>query len=138
MTHTPARMRFYLTLLTLLVASAHLSLMILGIANRLTYSVPSRYLFLEQTLANPLWVVLHGFCFVMLVSAVITNKAHVTALGAATGVMGTWAFLSFLWGLSALSGPSLAGPVLGTAMSVLSYILTSVWAIAPKHQDRTL
>lgn len=124
--------------LTLLVASGHLSLMVLGLINRLTFSVPSRYALLEQTLANPLWVVLHGFCFAWIVISVIANKGRVHALGAATGVMSFWAFLSLLWGLSASNGPSLSGPVLGGGMATLSYILTSVWAAERKHHERTV
>lgn len=126
------RTRIYLTLL---VAAGHLSLVILGLADRLTYSVPSRYALLEQTLANPLWVMLHGVCFIWIVIAVIANKGHVHALGAATGVMAAWAFLSLLWGLSATTGPSLAGPILGGGMSTLSYILTAVWASVPKQNE---
>lgn len=132
--HTPPhrKTRIYLTLL---VAMGHLSLVILGLADRLTYSVPSRYVFLETTLSNPLWVMLHGFCFIWIVGTVIANKAHVHALAAATGVMAAWAFLSLLWGLSASIGPSLAGPVLGGGMATLSYILTSVWASVPKNHE---
>ena len=138
MTHTPVRMRLYMNFLTLLVAASHLSLAILGLSNRLAYSVPPRYQFLEQTLSNPLWAVLHGLCFALIMSAVIANKHHVPALSSATGVMAAWAFLSLLWGLSSLQvqGPSLAGPVLGGAISTLSYILTSIWASLPGRQER--
>lgn len=127
-----------MTLLTLLVAAAHLSLMILGIIGRLRYSVPSGHQFLEHTLANPIWVILHGLCFVMIVSAVSANKAQVPALGAATGVMGSWVFLSFLWGLSSPAEPSLASPVLGAVVTALAYVLTSEWAHIKRHRERTL
>lgn len=109
--------------------------MLLGLADRLTYSVSPGYDLLEKTLSNDLWVALHGLCFAGIVISVAIDKAHVYALGAATGVMSAWAFLSLLWGLSASSGPSLSGPVLAGGMATLSYILTASWAKVPRHHE---
>lgn len=122
--------------LTMVVATSHFFLMLLGVFGRLSYSVPSRYVFLLQTLTNPLWVILHGVCFLALIIALYKNKGQVTALGAATGVMGSWAFLDLLWGLTTLTPVSLPGPILAGAIATLSYLLTNSWARLPRVQER--
>jgi hypothetical protein len=118
--------------LTLIVAASQFLLMALGVANRLSFSVPTRYPLLQQTLNSPVWTIFHGLCFVAIVVALKRGKGIVTALGAATGVLSAWAFLSLLWGLSTPTPVSLAGPILGGAIATLSYLLTISWARAPR------
>lgn len=118
--------------LALVVAISHLMLMTLGVAHRLSFSVPTRYLLLEQTLDSSLWTLLHGACFIAILITLKLDKGQVTALGAATGVMGAWAFLSLLWGLTTASPVSLAGPMLAAGIAALSYLLTISWARAPR------
>lgn len=124
------RSRVYLALV---VAGSHFTLMILGLTDRLAFTLPTRYELLTVTLENPMWLILHGACFVALVVTLKVNRGVIQALGAATGVMGSWAFLSFLWGLTTPTPVSLAGPVLGGGIATLSYLLTIAWARSP-HQ----
>lgn len=124
--------------LALVVAVSHFALMTLGLSNRLTFAVPTHYELLSQTLTSSLWIVLHGACFLsVIITLYFYRKGIVTALGAATGVMGAWAFLSFLWGLTTETPVSLAGPVLGGGITTLSYLLTISWARAPQVHERT-
>ena len=122
--------------LTMVVATSHFFLMLLGLFDRLSFSVPSRYILLLQTLTNPLWIVLHGACFLAIIISLYRNRGQVTALGAATGVMGSWAFLDLLWGLTTLTPVSLPGPILASGIASLSYILTISWARPPRVQER--
>lgn len=123
------------TYLTLVVAASHFVLMALGIVHRLSFSVPTRYVLLEQTLDSALWTIFHGACFIALIVVLRRRKGIVTALGAATGVMGAWAFLSLLWGLTTPTPVSLTGPALGGGMATLSYLLTIAWARSPKSTN---
>lgn len=128
------RSRVYLALI---VAFSHLVLMILGITDRLAFTVPTRYELLKITLENPMWFILHGACFLAIVITLKVNSGVIQALASATGVMGSWAFLSFLWGLTTPTPVSLAGPVLGGAIATLSYLLTIAWARSPQVHERT-
>lgn len=127
------RNRIYLTFI---VAVSHFLLMMLGIVNRLGFGIPTRYPLLLQTLDSSLWTIFHGLCFIGLVFAISKRKGHVTALAAATGVMGAWAFLSLLWGLSTPTPVSLAGPILAGGIATLSYLLTISWARAPRVHNK--
>jgi hypothetical protein len=122
--------------LTLVVAAGHLALMVLGLVNRLSFSVPTRYSLLEQTLDNSLWTILQGACFVAIIIALKLKKGMVPALSAATGVMAAWSFLNLLWGFSTPTAVSLAGPVLGGGMATLAYMLTISWARSPKSREK--
>lgn len=128
------RSRVYLSLV---VAGSHFALMLLGLTDRLAFTLPTRYELLTITLENPMWFILHSICFVSIIGALKMDRGVIQALGAATGVMGAWAFLSLLWGLTTPTPVSLAGPVLGGAVATLSYLLTISWARSPHVHERT-
>lgn len=115
--------------MTLAIAVAHASLALLGVSGRLQFSVPSRYPLLVQVMGNDLWVWLHATAAIALVVSLIAHRLEVTTLSAATGIMGTWSFLSLLWGLSVPNNPvSLVGPILGCGIATMAYLLTLSWA----------
>lgn len=119
--------------LSYVVASSHFLLTVLGLFDRLEFTVPTRYLLLGQTLDSRLWTLFHALCFIAIFLTIWLKRGEVSALGAATGVMGAWSFLSLLWGLSTPTPVSLAGPILGTGIAILSYMLTLSWARSPRN-----
>jgi hypothetical protein len=122
------RLRIYLTLV---IATAHGALALLGVAGRLQFSVPSRYPLLVEVMGNDLWVWLHAAAAAALVTSLVLRRYEVSALGAATGIMGAWSFLNLLWGLSVVNNPvSLVGPVLGGGVATVAYLLCLSWARA--------
>ena len=128
------RSRVYLALV---VSGSHFALMVLGLTDRLAFTLPTRYELLTVTLENPMWFIFHGICFITIIITLKIDRGVIQALGAATGVMGAWGFLSFLWGLTTPTPVSLAGPVLGFAVATLSYLLTIAWARSPHVHERT-
>jgi len=122
------RLRIYLTLV---IATAHGALALLGVAGRLQFSVPSRYPLLVEIMGNDLWVWLHGLAAAALGASLTARRYEVSALGAATGIMGAWSFLNLLWGLSVVNNPvSLVGPILGGAVTSMAYLLCLSWTRA--------
>jgi hypothetical protein len=127
----PAAERYYKfkSGMSLAVAAAHTTLAVLGAIGRLSYSVPSRYPLLLELVGNPIWTWLHAGAAIAIITALTFRRWQVSALAAATGVMGAWSCLTLLWGLSTVSNiVSLAGPMMGGFVALLSYLLTQSWA----------
>lgn len=119
------RIRVYLALVIVL---SHSMLVVLAVFERLRFTQQSKYDILSTALNSELWAVLHLLSACGVVLALYLQRGQVTALGAATGVMSAWAFLSLLWGLSTPTPVSLAGPALGGGIATMSYLLTISWA----------
>lgn len=115
--------------MSIIVAISHLTLAVLGVFDRLVFTVPSRYPMLIEVMSNSIWIWLHALAGFAVIAAILTRRHQVSTLAASTGVMGSWSFLSFLWGLSTLLLPvSLAGPAMGAVVACLSYALAMSWA----------
>jgi uncharacterized membrane protein len=117
--------------LTLSVASGHVSLLFLYAFTRLNYTVDSRYVFLQHVVENPIWLFLHGAAAVALIASVVLRRNQMQASGFSTGVMGSWGFLTLLWGMTTVRSVSLIGPVMALVVTATIYLLTTAWAIGP-------
>lgn len=118
---------------TAVVGAGNAAMAGLGLVDRLQFTVPTNLEFLALAANNTLWIWLLSASALATWASVLYNRWHVPATAAATGVIGAWSFLNLLWGLNSVRPVSLAGPVLGTVVTALGYILTWLWARSDEH-----
>lgn len=118
-------------LLTTTIAAGHLLLLGLYATDRLSYTVDSRYVFLQHVAENPIWLLVHGTAAAWLLSSIVLRRHQIQACAYSAGVMGTWAMLGLVWGLTTVRPVSLIGPAMALVVTAFAYLLSQAWAIAP-------
>lgn len=110
------------------IASAHFALALLGVVNRLNFTVAPEYRLLRLLADSNMWVGIHLIAAVFVAISLVLNRFQIQSLSYSAGFMGCWALFNLLWGLNAVTPVSLAGPILGVAVSGVSYSVAMSWA----------
>jgi hypothetical protein len=125
---------------TLGAAGAHTYLAVIGAANLLDYTVPTKYEVLQQIADQDYWIWIHACCALLLVASLRAPRKYFSlkrwtaelpfaAVACNTGftMMFVWAFFNLSWGLTAQRPVSLAGPGLAFFVAFGELILASAW-----------
>jgi hypothetical protein len=122
---------------TLLAAGAHAYLSLIGAMDLLNYTVPTRYVIVDQVASEHYWVWIHAIVAILLVAVLRRPMLRRTpeslpvasiACNIAFAMMFTWAFFNLLWGLSTVRPVSLAGPGLALVAAAGEQLLARRWA----------
>lgn len=113
----------------MVVAMAFFSMAFLAYINLLEFTVPTEYQFISYAASGEFWLPILALCGVFIVAAMFKDRLYRQAMSAAAGFMFTWSFFNMIWGVSTVDdrAVSLAGPTLGFALSLGSFIM----AVAP-------
>jgi len=120
------------------IALGHVGIVVLALTGRLVFIVPSGYRFLALISDNPIWVLVHCICAVVLVTSLVRDRGQISALSFSASIMGAWGFLNVLAGLTSPSPVSLAGPVLGMVLGATAWSVAMGWAVAPHRAGGSL
>lgn len=110
------------------VASGHFGLFFLAAVDQLAITIPSEFQFLVLLADNSTWLPIHLVCGLVVSYTIFSNRGHIRSLGLSAGFMGAWGFFNLFAGLTANKPVSLAGPVLGLALSGVAYSVAMSWA----------
>ena len=117
-----------LRLAVTVIATAHSGLFVIGLFDRLQFTRPPQFEFLEVVANNAFWVPAHLTCALALLAAPQRRAlAFSRVLSASFAVMGVWSFFTLLWGLWPSGPVMLAAPVLGFAVAVGAHLLSRVY-----------
>lgn len=124
---------------------AHTYLAAIGTVSLLNYTVPSRYSILAEVASDDLWTWLHAICAVVLLVGLhnptrripyFGNRLIAVACSLGFAFMLTWAFFNLVWGLTAVSPVSLAGPGLAIVVAAGEQMLAYAWNRGALTKDR--
>jgi len=113
---------------TVATALVHAYLAIIGVFDRLSYTVPTKYELLQDVASDGSWIPLHGIMAVLLIAGFWRVKWESQLASASSALMGAWAVFNLLWGISAVQPVSLAAPGLALFVSVGAHVLAASWA----------
>lgn len=117
-----------LQLAVVVIATAHGGLALIGLFDRLQFTRPPQFEFLEVVANNAFWVPGHALCAVALfVGPRRRALAFSRVLSASFAVMAVWSFFTLLWGLWPSGPVMLAAPVLGFAVATGAHLLSRVY-----------
>lgn len=130
---------------TLGAIAAHVYLAAIGTVSLLNYTVPSRYQILGEVASDDLWTWIHAGCATLLTLALFFphlrvpprgNRFPAVACSVGFAFMLTWAFFNLIWGVSAISPVSLAGPGLAIVVAAGEQMLAYAWNRGALTKDR--
>lgn len=116
------------------LAAGHVSLFSLAVTNRLLFSVPIEFKFLQLAASNQIWLLIHLLCAVVITISLVANRFQVQAMSMSSGALGAWGFIMLLGGMITATHVSLAGPVLALVLAAVAYSVAMSWAITPPRK----
>lgn len=117
---------------TVAVLATCLILAILSVTDTLAYTQGTSIEQLEYLTSAHIWTALFVGCVVLGIVAFRRRELMMDAMSASAAVVGAWALVNWLWGLTASSPVSLAGPALATGLSAIAWALARSWVVTER------
>lgn len=117
---------------TISVVLTCLILTILSVTDTLAYTQGTSIEQLEYLTQAHVWTMLFALATLLGVLAFRRRGLMMDAMGLSAGVVGAWALVNWMWGLTASSPVSLAGPALASGLSAVAWALARTWAVTDR------